>query len=178
MSYSTSSIWGWILHHPHITPLSYLCMWQMFCPWMRLTNHISLFTWDIASQTFHIKFNFRICTDDQAVCEWALSSADPCDEANRCAQWTVTPAGAICPAGGARACMWALATFSKTSLTLSSWLSVERSLLWAWALIQFWQSQSICCLLNFIQSVRVAVITHGRWWPQFQPLHRTFIGFF
>lgn len=38
-------------------------------------------------QTFHIKVNFWTCTDDQAVREWGLVSADPWDEDYCCTWW-------------------------------------------------------------------------------------------
>lgn len=90
-----------------------------------------LWTWAARPQTFHIKVNFRTCSDDHAVCKWGLGSADPCYEAYCCAQWH-----RAC----ARVC---LRLCPKPDLILSSLLNMTASLLRAKAQDQFSPSQSI-----------------------------------
>lgn len=55
----------------------YCCMWQTLRPQTQLTPP---WTWATRPQTFHIKVNFRTCTDDQAARERGFGSADPWDE--------------------------------------------------------------------------------------------------
>lgn len=86
MSDSSLSTWGWLRTPSYIllpSPFWYCCMWQTLRPQTQLTP-----PWTRATrpQTFHIKVNFRTCTDDQAAREWGLGSADPWDE-DYCCAW-------------------------------------------------------------------------------------------
>lgn len=57
-----------------------------FRPQTQLPPPPNPWTWAACPQTFHTNVNFPTCSDDQAVCEQGLGSADLWDEAHRCAR--------------------------------------------------------------------------------------------
>lgn len=64
----------------HITPLSFLILLHVANASPTDAADPPPWTWATRPQTFHIKVNFRTCTDDQAARERGLGSADPWDE--------------------------------------------------------------------------------------------------
>lgn len=151
-----------------------------FRPQTQLTSHLfsPSRTWAARPQIFHIKVNFRTCSDDQAVCERGLGSADPCDEAYRCARRTVTPARAIKRGGRVSACVHVCVFCSKPDLM--AFINVKHD-----SLAPPGQSaRSVFTIAintppaHSVQPTYAVMITHGGRRRLFQPGRRILIGCF